>query len=334
MNPRLLASLALVLGATACGSLDANPNVPPVLATLKGQLLHNTPINQNNLRVAVIWMGIAPGQFNVAEDLPLPSNPFSFVIDIDSPPPASAMNGAAAFEGASPAPMSAFGSDAAVPPVMQPAPQVPSDFAMAIGAVVVYIDENGNGKLDLVPEDAGAFVDKIIAANQDMMLTYIQGSVPPFLTQGVSGTPSLGYDLLYAAECMAVPSMVTPTPGLDGGVTITVTPDAGPCSAPQWFGMDALYNVTVTSNPQVSALMCQSSSSSGSEGVGPSSSPGNAQPAQYPAPGSPGLACASDGSSYTYTTCTTQGGVCSQEQTCTSTSVARPTPVPAGWPCP
>jgi hypothetical protein len=83
-----------------------------------------------------------------------------------------------------------------VPPLDTPTNASPEG-QYAVGTVVAYLDNNHNGKLDLVAEDASAYVDQIIAANQDMSIVYLQGPIsnglPPFSIGGPLSVPALAY---------------------------------------------------------------------------------------------------------------------------------------------
>ncbi|HXN32682.1 MAG TPA: hypothetical protein VN894_12505, partial [Polyangiaceae bacterium] len=132
-----LASLACAAAAlsVACGSLDGHTGTPSTLATVRGQMTNATNLSLTaDVRVAVVWLNNGPS-YNVAEDLPVqPVFPSNFVIQLNEPPPPGAF----------------LTSNQGL------------TFQVAMGFVVAYEDLNGNGKLDLVQNDAGAFTDKII----------------------------------------------------------------------------------------------------------------------------------------------------------------------------
>jgi hypothetical protein len=261
----------------------------------------------SDVRIAVVWL-TQSGGYSVSEDLPVqPVFPSSFVIQLTSPPPAAAI-------------------------VSQGGAQ------LAAGVVVAYEDLNGDGMLDLVPSDAGSFIDKIVGANPDVYVAYISGPVPADATgNGVLGAPSSGYNLLQSGTCQAtMPGGATPDADAGAG------PDSGNC-APAWLPIDTPYDMTLTSNPQVNEIMCQGygQMGSGSTGAGSSGAWDVAQQGApiggYPAPGAPGLVC--DGAtSYAYSPACVeqQTSLCTSIEVCQSTSTvelggAAP---PAGWPCP
>ena len=334
------------------------------------------------VRVAVVWRGLTFGQFNVVEDLPVqPVFPSAFTIAFDGPPPAAAMNSEAPEQapatsgpssGSSPVPAgdeagagpgptpdasgglaTGDGGSADVPdaltvqsqgvspldtPVNQTAP------AYAVGTVVAYLDQNHNGKLDLVADGASAYVDQILATNQEISIAYFEGAIPEvFLHQeGVVGGPKDGYNLVRVPLCNVHPVHPlnpNPNPNPACPATADAGADAGPCPPEAWLDMTTPYPLTVATSPAVASLMCLDSNGPGvsSTGTGPAGPFDPAlQPAQYPLPCDPNLMCASDGSDYLFATCTeiSQGLCKGTLLSCTSVGYARPTPTPADWPCP
>jgi hypothetical protein len=210
-----------------------------------------------------------------------------------------------------------------------PSTDVPPRYA--IGTVVAYLDQNHNGKLDLVPDNATAYVDRIVAANQELSIEYFEGPIHVRDTFGHSAKD--GYNLLKIPLC-DLP--LSPS----GDACPFWSPPAGDAGAcvPEYLGMDTTYPLTIDSSPAVARVMCQDI-----EPAGPSSASGVAgpfdpsvQPAQYPAASDPALCCYPDGSQYLYLTCMNiSQGLCKGTQySCTSAGYARPTPAPPGWPCP
>jgi hypothetical protein len=209
----------------------------------------------------------------------------------------------------------------------------------AVGTVVAYLDLNHNGKLDLVADNASAYVDQIIAANEQMAIVYFEGPIlkgSPFgssLVDGAGHSPTDGYNLLQVSSCGRNAPM-------ESNPVCTMPPPIVTCTPFfAWLGMDAKYPLDITTNPEVGMLMCLSSGngpSVGSMGSGPGGPfDPSIQPATYPDPCDPNLSCASDGSDYLYATCMQiSQGLCKGTITsCTSVGFARPTPAPADWPC-
>ena len=176
-----------------------------------------------------VWLNPGPS-YNVAEDLPVqPVFPSSFVIPLDQPPPPGAF--------------------------------LPSNqgltFQLAMGFVVAYEDRNGNGKLDLVSDDAGAFVDRIVGANpQGMALIYLQGTLPTGdggLVDSDGHSPSLGYGLYSVGPCAG-----------DSG-------DAGgrrPCVETRWFDVSTPHDLELSSDSEIDQRMCANYGSADSLSTG------------------------------------------------------------------
>jgi hypothetical protein len=298
-----LASLGCAVAAlsVACGSLDGHTGTPSTLATVRGEMTNATNVSLTGaIRVAVVWLNAGPS-YNVAEDLPVqPVFPSNFVIQLDEPPPAGAL--LANNQGLS--------------------------FQAAIGFVVAYEDLNGNGKLDLVQNDTGAFTDKIVGTNpQGMALIYLQGTLPTNdggLVDSDGKSPSLGYGLYSVTPCAG-----------DGG-------DAGgfhPCAVTHWSDVSSPYDLQISDDPQINQLMCADYGLTGGASMGTGSSwsvdTQGTPPGGYPAPGANGLTCKGT-TSYIDSQCNVvHTGLCDEINSCTTLSVSlRSAPAPAGWPCP
>jgi hypothetical protein len=362
------AGLAVVL--PACGSLDSNTSSAPTLATLTGSLVESSSAGLSSasasaVRVAVIWRGDGPGRFNVAEDLPVqPGFPASFTIAFDAPPPAAAMNSE---DDSTAPPQTSSGASGATPSTGAGGPPE-SDGGLegdatssaslvlldtplstsaagryAVGTVVAYLDQNHNGKLDLVGDNATAYVDQILAANSEMSIAYFEGPIPDHSPDGVSlvdsagHRPEDGYNLVNVPACNLRPPM--PVNPECPSAAPPASEDAGPCAPIEWLGIDTTYPLTIESidsSPAVASLMCltpyDGPTTVGGSGTGAAP---DVQPAQYPSPSDPNLCCFSDGSGYIYSTCmTVSQGLCKGTvEDCTSIGYSRPTPAPAAWPC-
>jgi hypothetical protein len=298
----LLFSLAAL--AAGCGSLDPDTTTKPELASLTGSLVNPASLGVSGpVRIAVLWAG-ASGTLDVTEDLPVQAVfPTSFNIALDAAPPSSALEPSSAIEGSS------------------------GNFQVAFGTVIAYADLNGNGKLDLVGADASSYVDQIVATDEHLGVFYIAGELPmgPNVTLA-GGMPVLGYNLYR--DC--------PDTSFGPASAASICPDkpdpaaSGACG---WEPITSAITLTVSSDPQVDSLMCQSpggDEATGNEVVVPG------RPVSYPSPCDPKLACADDGATYTYeTNCqTTSGGICQGSSTsCEEDQYTRPSPVPSDWPC-
>jgi len=323
-----------------CGSLDAHTGTPGTLATVQGGLSDPSGYEvHDDVRVAAVWLNVDDTGYSVSEDLPVqPLFPSSFVVRLDGPPPAAAL---------------------AVPRGL--------DVPIAIGAVVAYEDLNGNGKLDLVSGDAGAFIDRIVGANENLYILYIGGPVPPQATQNAVGTPTPGYNLIQALSCDPQQQGTTTTgqgsssgagSGSGAGTEAAAPSEAGVAAdeggadpdaslagctppLPEWLPMTTPYDLTVSSDPKVNQIMCQNGVSAATSSSGTGSGPWivgtqGAPPGGYPSPTDPGLTCQGS-TGYVYQHCVTvQQGVCGPSTTnCTSIQVGLGgTSTPPGWPCP
>jgi hypothetical protein len=229
-----------------------------------------------------------------------PVFPSNFVIQLDEPPPQGVF-------------MTVTGNPG--PPLQ-----------IAQGVVVAYEDLNGNGKLDLVQDDAGAFVDKIIGVNMPgMSLVYLQGTLPPNAFVDPSGkAPSLGYNLLSELPCAG-----------DGGGA----GDIDMCIVMHWFDVSSPYDLEVSNDPEINQVMCIDFGSRGSggteTGTGWSVDTQGTPPGGYPAPGANGLTCLGT-TRYKYSQCqVVHNGLCEEMPSCAALFVSLGNaPAPAGWPCP
>ncbi|HEX9295286.1 MAG TPA: hypothetical protein VF881_05610 [Polyangiaceae bacterium] len=217
MKPVLPLGLLMSVGlVTGCGSpFASDPDVYPPLTTVNGELRKddNFAAPTANTRVAVLWASADRGQYEQAVDLPVqPVFPSNFKIDLVEPPPLDM------FDQVNDSP----------------------GFKIAHGALVVYEDVNQNGKLDLVDGTSPTFVDRILGANGNLVLVYVDGTLP--ITERLRDTdghlpPTLGYNLV--------------------SVSCSVTITGMPCDeASHWKTMNDTYDLTLTSDPRLASLMC------------------------------------------------------------------------------
>jgi hypothetical protein len=364
----LAATAGLVVTLAACGSVDTNTNAAPVLATVVGSVSNSANVDvatTDDVRVAVVWRGTAAGHFNVAEDLPVKAVfPAAFSIALDGPPPQAAMISETG--STTGPPPSATETSGPGPGATGPAPAGPDDAGagdaqsaqsqpvalldtpatvsaasqFAFGTVVAYLDQNHNGQLDLVGDNATAYVDQIVATNAELGIAYFEGPIPDSsalggtTSDGFGHKPKDGYNLVSIPTCnlpSATPPLSAPNPVCPSEVV-----DAGPCPPIQWLDMDTPYTLSVATSPQVAALMClsQEPAETDNGGAGGPEDP-NSRPAVYPDPCDPHLDCAPDGSHYIFYTCVDiSRGLCKGTlEQCTAVGFDRPTPIPADWPC-
>jgi hypothetical protein len=350
MRLRLLFCLPPALLVAACGSLPDDPSEPDALATLEGQLTNQSAVPlEGDVRIAVIWRrpsgdGVT---FSVAEDVPVePVFPSKFRVVLRNPPPEEAMVPANdVFEvpsdepgvpepfplpndGREGAPVAASKGGLRASALRAQENALPPDLRVAMGTLVAYVDDNRNGRLDLVEEGAPGFVDRVVATNDGLLLGYFEGTIPsPF--PEFEAPPAPGYNFL-----------VDTCAGGDGSVSSDdPLPTGGPCVGFQASSTGTPFALPVTDAPGLNDLMCKNGGSEGGGSVGgsPPLPDPSVQPERYPSPGDPTLQCAGDGSSYTLFVCETYSeGLCKGVTTTCNTTEGyrRPDPVPAGWPCP
>jgi hypothetical protein len=339
--------LALV-AAVGCGSI-ANRNNESV-ATVSGSLTGPAPAGAH---VALVWRSPTDGTWLVSNDAPVVSGAFSMTLD-GSPAdnlffdPQDTSRSTTVFNGGSAQPPTASptvpngsagsggggsGGSAQIRPKDVASGSISAPLTMAAGGFILYVDANGNGKLDITGPN-GETPDTIIGGSHDLMLVYLRdGSNLDLekLRDDTGQLPSRGYGLVLVTKGRWLPlSSVDLTLGDDklpdgicylgpgavgggsGGVDVA-TPSSGPSSGP------------------------------GSPGSGGPLPP----PSGYPAPGDPNLHCSSDGRSFNYSSCTappppppTPKGLCdmpiAETIPCSGygEGLASGAPVPPGWPCP
>ena len=223
----------------------------------------------------------------------------------------------------------------------------PADFALAVGTIVAYEDLNGNGKLDLVDDEATSYVDRVLGANEDLLLVYTEGKTfPPELVAPNGSKPVPGYNLLRIPRCVGEATAEAASGPSGEGSTTTSSCDGDDFG---WLPITTLYDLPLTAEPRFATLMCKNDggifgggSGGGSVGSSTLPAPGALPPGpgpggKWPAKGDPNVSCLPDGSGYYYTQCTTiSQGLCKGTITeCTATGWSSPTsPPPAEWPCP
>lgn len=349
-----LAWLALP-ALVACGSID-DPSERKPLAVIEGQMLQaqNAPAVQvqSNVRIAVVWLGIDDRSLKSTQDVKAEAVfPSKFKLALTEPPPESAMirkdkrfddpDDAPSVPGQPPSSGSSGGNPDTdqPPPPPKPAPSQlrpqdgykkwPADFGIAVGAVVAYEDLNGNGKLDLVEDNATNYVDRVLGINQDLFLVYVEGQAFPQEMLPPNGSkPASGFNLLHriVSECSKTDDFCSPSVDI------------------RWLPMSSLYDLPLSAEPRFGDIMCRGKDSfgGGPDSVGetsaykmPSYEPG--PNGKYPAPNDPNVTCGSDGKHFGYRTCVTiDKGLCKGTTvTCESEGFAwEGTTPPAGWPCP
>lgn len=343
-----LAWLALP-ALVACGSID-DPSERKPLAVIEGQMLQTQSAPavqvQSNVRIAVVWLGIDDRSLKSTQDVKAEAVfPSKFKLALTEPPPEDAMirkdkrfkdpNDAPSVPGQPPSGGGSAGSsggnpDPDQPPPPKPAPKLktqsykqwPADFGIAVGAVVAYEDLNGNGKLDLVDDNATQYVDRVLGINQDLFLVYVEGqNLPEEMLPPNGSKPTPGFNLLHriVSECSKTDDSCMPSVDI------------------RWLPMSALYDLPLSAEPRLGDIMCKGEAGFGdsvSESSGYAGPPGT-----YPAANDPNLHCSPDGKSFTYEKCETiDRGLCkgtiSSCQGYGSSWGGAGAGAPPGWPCP
>ena len=334
----------------ACGSID-DPSERKPLAVIEGQLTQSqtAPVlqSQSNVRIAVVWLGIDDRSLKSTQDVKAEAVfPSKFKLALTEPPPESAMirkdkrvddpNDSPTVPGQPPSSSGGSADPDQPPPPPKPAPSLrpqtsykkwPADFGVAVGAVVAYEDLNGNGKLDLVEDDATAYVDRVLGINQDLFLVYTEGTnVPSELRDMNNASPALGFNLLHRKineQCSAE----------DCVVNVEV----------KWLPIGSLYDLPLTAEPRFGDIMCRGKDgfgggpdSVGEQAIGRPTVYTPGPNGKYPAASDPNVTCSPDGKQFSYRTCQTiDRGLCKGTTVTCSSDVygwqgAAP---PAGWPC-
>lgn len=329
--------------AAGCGSLGDVDHREP-LAVLQGQLTQTSAAATaapSNVRIAVVWMNVVGDGYRVTQDVQAtPVFPSSFRLELTDPPPREAMMTRDSHKAEAPgeAPTAPSSSGGATPDpdtdkvnTRSETDKWPADFGLAYGAVVAYEDKNGNGKLDLVDDGASSYVDRILGANEDLALLYIEGTVPAEAKDKNGKLPSAGYNIYRGLGRTCEADATNETPSKGG--------QPARCGAPEWLGMNTLYDLPLTADPKFAKIMCRSGASAGSgseSALAATPTPGPGPNGAYPKAGDPNLYCAADGKTYYYSECKTYSeGLCKGDiMTCSSTSWSMPTATPPqGWPC-
>jgi hypothetical protein len=276
------AGIALACVTGACGGFAEDRGEPSVLVTLEGEMSNPKNVEAPELRVALVWTG---GTYNVAQDLEVvPRFPVRYTLQIDRLPPEDA-----------------FLTGGEVPPGAR----------VAVGSVVGYVDQNGNARLDMVDIGAESYVDRLVAANSDLLIAYVEATDEALdIVEARTGIrPPRGFSLYQPTE------------------------EVG--TLPIFLPIEAGYNLELDPDPRLNAMMCRSGADDLPSGSGGPVRDHDEQPASYPSPDDPNLTCGPGGTTYTIQSCEEpEVGPCRATFTrCVYDIWRRPEPIPAGWPC-
>lgn len=353
MKRSLLLSFAGLSSVLALGPLmGCGAAEPEALAVLEGHLLNPQNLaTPTSLRVAVVWLSREPGALTAAQDIEVePVFPSTFKLALHHAPPDSTMFDKEAVERFLPSSLHRpesweevwknerelegssltngtdnLGSRDIVPDLET----MPNGVRIAMGSLVAYEDNNGNGTLDLVDMDATSFVDRIVATNYDLTLFYAEGTVDAWSTRDMEGRAiAPGYQLLRVRR---------PPEGVCGGFGDVVPGQPLPpyqeptdeCfdAHAETLPVETVFDLPMSDEPMLSALMCANDGYTVTW-MPPSTDPG---PDGYPA--REDVFC--EGKHYQHTACETRdSSLCGHMSTCVERLVLRPEgATPAGWPC-
>ena len=181
----------------------------------------------------------------------------------------------------------------------------------AVAGFVVYVDTNGNGKLDLTGPYASS-TDQILGGNRELVLAYLKdgGALDYEKLRDTSGfLPVHGFNLAWTAGKRWMPLNVVelkldPKQGLPSPVCSSSGPNSSNSSSSGSAGFDPVATPAPVSVGTGGALPPPPlgrdggsvDSGTSSSGGSTSGSPGN----PYPDPRDPNLHCSPDGRSFSY----------------------------------
>ncbi len=386
----VLASSSCAVFAMACGGISdptKDGSNDPV-ATVSGALIGTSV--PANARVALVWRtatsSTESGGYAVGDDVAVVNGKFTMSLAVPAAAYFTGIDGTGEFSSSS--------SSGSVPPslptgpVPEPAPapadpgtggsssgggklpsfdtrltprdNVSGDFVTsplsgAVAGFVVYVDANGNGKLDL----SGAYAsstDTILGGNKELVLTYLKdgGALDYEKLRDRSGIlPTAGFNLAWTAGKRWVPLNVVqlkldPSQGLPGPVCSLSGAYSGSGGTD---GFDPVANPPPPVGEPKGGGSSGSSGSSTDAGTPDSGGSSGTDGGSYPSPTVPNLHCSPDGRSFSYyapTGCPAPPpaptGLCANGWGdnaigCASSpgwgeSLAPGATVPANWPCP
>jgi hypothetical protein len=272
----------------------------------------------SDIRVALVWLDLSgtPGtHFSVAQELEVHATfPVNFTLDITTLPPKAIMG-----HNVDPSKPAAAGGVT----------------GYALGTLVVYEDTNGNGKLDLLPEDAQTSADRVLGVPEGLEITYLEGGGIPKnpnapSTDEDSVALAAGYNLVFE------PKYADPEPGcgtglgsLRGGTPCTRALTTGWTVVPS----DNTLSIALTATPELARAIC--GATGGDSAVDDSACSPCLGDACASCPLSPTarVTCNADKTAFIAWTCSSPT-VCA-DKTCQYVSGRRDAAaaVPASWPC-
>ncbi|TNF33573.1 MAG: hypothetical protein EP329_08180 [Deltaproteobacteria bacterium] len=190
MSHRHLTSLLIAVTlAAGCGELDDPDRT--IVVTITGALEANSGVVvDDEVHVALVWFtpqltwnGTSDAYSVAQEAIVEPRFPASFELTLTDLPPESAIVSGAA------TPMVLLDPKAA-------------EVRAAIGAVIAYVDVNGNGRLDLLSTDDTESVDRVVAATSETSIVFVEGDPPPL--SFLQGQLVTGFNFVVTEDCALI----------------------------------------------------------------------------------------------------------------------------------
>lgn len=316
----LAAACSSLAAFVACGGI-VDPTKPSTESVAKVSGALQGASVPDGARVALVWRSGSTGPLAVSSDVAVING--AFTMALDPPPDSYFMSSGDSSEITIPNSVS-NGFAFNVAPRDTVSGGIVKPLAFAIAGFVVYVDTNGNGKLDVDGSRWVESTDTILGGNDEFVLTYLRdGSALDFkkLQDRSGASPTAGYNLMWLV-------------------------------GESWLPLDGV-ELKLEQHSRLPSPICDDSDGTGShtDSQGPGGSrPGSSSPGSHPYPASddPGVTCADGGTTYIYappmTDCITSDpvdGLCApaDETVCTTPPGIRETlvpgaPVPEGWPCP
>lgn len=124
-----------------------------------------------------------------------------------SPPPSSADAGSGPIGEETPMPKESAALGSHLRPLDSASGTVSKPMRVAVAGFVVYVDTNGNGKLDIGEKNAPS-TDEVIGGNDELALTFLQDGTKldyERLRDRSGGVPAAGYNLVWLDETRWLP---------------------------------------------------------------------------------------------------------------------------------
>jgi len=298
--PTLLALLE------ACGTA-AGPSYGPPLTTFNGTIASSSVATPAIVHVALVWKilsGPHPSYFGTAQELGVRAEfPASFHLDVKNLPPPEAMK------------------------VVDPAKVRPGGVtAFALGALVVYEDTNGNGKLDLLPIDAPTSVDRFLGTPEGLEIIYLEGG-------GIAKNPQApptdedfvehfaGFNLIVEPELAFL------EPGCSSCERTAIRP---------WTRLDNSANLTIalTADPQLARALCDRTGGEETISTGTCGPCIGSACSKCPVAAGARVTCSADKSAFVALSCDAASICANRVCRVVSGRLDASHAVPPNWPCP